>query len=244
MGRKKENKTTYKVVGWTWWGDSDYIDAPLTDEVIDAVAEDIRKHGYCFGGDAHQNHSGCVPVLNTGQALRCSMRVWGSVMAAAELGSHFSMDYMLWYMDNCIQEDAIKYPEERVDESLFTHPHYFKSGMPGDRLERLEKEGKVIDVFATFDEPCNIDVGDIGVLCAFDGDNYDWVYARIQKVTRFSSPQEFIDSDLFRETDLVRFQGHELMVEMNSTRKQTPVLADDGITVYHYELLEIDPYVK
>ena len=49
---KDDNKhNKYKVVGWTWWSDSDYVEAPLTKEVVDAVAEDIREHGYCFGGD-------------------------------------------------------------------------------------------------------------------------------------------------------------------------------------------------
>lgn len=39
MDESKEKKLTYKVVGWTWWSNYDYIDAPLTDDVIEAVAE-------------------------------------------------------------------------------------------------------------------------------------------------------------------------------------------------------------
>ena len=37
MDENKEKKLTYKVVGWTWWSNYDYIDAPLTDDVIEAV---------------------------------------------------------------------------------------------------------------------------------------------------------------------------------------------------------------
>ena len=32
MDENKEKKLTYKVVGWTWWSNYDYIDAPLTDD--------------------------------------------------------------------------------------------------------------------------------------------------------------------------------------------------------------------
>ena len=48
MDENKEKKLTYKVVGWTWWSNYDYIDAPLTDDVIEAVAEEIREHGYAL----------------------------------------------------------------------------------------------------------------------------------------------------------------------------------------------------
>lgn len=33
-------------------------------------------------------------------------------------GVRFPLDYMGWYMDTCIEDDALKYPEEGVDEHL------------------------------------------------------------------------------------------------------------------------------
>lgn len=72
MEKDNTYKMTYKVIGWTWWGDTDYVVASLTDEVVDAVVKEIRKCGYCFGGDSHQYRDGCVPVLSTGGS--CEMQ--------------------------------------------------------------------------------------------------------------------------------------------------------------------------
>ena len=46
MEKDNTYKMTYKVIGWTWWGDTDYVEASLTDEVVDAVVKEIRKCGY------------------------------------------------------------------------------------------------------------------------------------------------------------------------------------------------------
>lgn len=236
---KRKNRIIYKVVGWTWWNDPDYIDAPLTDEVVDAVAQEIRNNGYCFGGDAHQNHSGCVPVLNTGQAVRCSMRVWGTIMARANFEGSFSLDYMGWYTNNCIQDDAIKYPNEDVDESLFIHPHYFKTHIKTNRFIQIKNEGKMIDVLASYDELYNVEVSDLGILSDYDAITNDAVLAEVVKVTRFNSPQEFINSELFKETDLVNLKGEELMIAINSARDNVRITNKDGVTVYHYKLIEL-----
>ncbi len=234
------HEITYKVVGWTWWGDTDYIDAPLIDDVITAVADCIRENGYCFGGDAHQRYDGCVPVLNTGQAVRCSMREWGGIMAYAEFGYRFSLDYMGWYTNSCIYEDQLKYPEENVDEHLFTHPHYFKNGIKTKRFETLKNEGEVLDVLITFDEPCNIEASDIAILWDFDAKYDERLVARVKEVTRFKTTKEFAASDIFKQTDLVNRTGYELLTAINSTRIDAPVADDEEITVYRYELIEVE----
>ena len=105
-------------------------------------------------------------------------------------------------------------------------------------LEKLKNEGKVIDVIASYDELCNIDVSDIGVLWAYNSTVYEVVYGQITKITRFNSPQEFINSDLFKETDLVGLEGEELMEAINSSRNHVPVTDEDAITVYQYERVE------
>lgn len=238
---KNTNKTnnTYKVVGWTWWNDTDYIEAPHTDEVVEAVAREIREHGYCFGGDSHQDRDGCVPVLNTAQVVRFSMRGWGSVMARAYLTSHFDLDYMGWYMDCCINDEYLKYPEENVDENLFTHPRYFKTGMTSGRYETLKNVGKVLNVLAAYDEETNVEVGDIGVYWDYDGATCQYVYARVTELVRFDTPQDFVASDLFAETDLVGLSGNELMEAINSAREHTPVADDDVVAVYRLEFVDV-----
>lgn len=235
MEKKKENP--YKVVGWTWWSDTDYEDAPLTDDVIYAVADEIKAHGYSFGGDSHQNKSGCVPVLNTAQAVRCSMRVWGGIMAIAHLGRRHGveMGYMGWYMDCCTT--VLNYPEEYVDEDLFTHPHYFKTGTTHNRHEALLNEGKCIEVLATFDETAKLGVGDFGDLFDNEGGN-EWVRVGIKSLTRFDNPKEFIESDIFKKTDIADLTGYELMTAINSARDNVPICDDEGVTCIEYERIE------
>ena len=67
---------------------------------------------------------------------------------------------------------------------------------------------------------------------------FEVVYGQITKITRFNSPQEFIYSDLFKETDLVGLEGEELMEAINSSRNHVPVTDEDAITVYQYERVE------
>lgn len=239
MENPKKDNPEYKVIGWTWWGDSDYIEAPHTDEVIDAIAKDIREHGYCFGDDSHQNYDGCVPVLNTGQVVKFSMRGWGSVMARAYLKERFDLDYMGWYMDNCIHKEYLKYPEEYVNENLFAHPHYFKTGITSNRFKALISKGIVFNVLAAYDEETNVEVSDIGVYWDYDGETYQYVLARVIEIMRFNNPQDFITSELFKETDLVGLEGNELMEGINSARNHIPVTDDDKITVYRLEFVDI-----
>ncbi len=232
---ENEKRNPYKVVGWTWWDNFDYENAPLSDDVIDAVVEEIKAHGYSFGGDSHQNKDGCVPLLNTAQAVRCSMREWGGIMAIAYLGRCVDLAYMGWYMDCCTNE--LVYPEEHIDESLFTHPHYFKTGINSKRMDALLKEGSCIDVLATWDEVENIAAGDFGDLCAFDG-NSDWTRVRIKNVTRFENPKAFIDSDIFPKTDIAHLTGYVLKTAINSARENVPINDKEGVTCIEYELVE------
>lgn len=235
---EKTREVTYKVVGWTWWGDSDYVEAPLSDKVVEAVAKEIREHGYCFGGDSHQRRDGCVPLLSTGQVVRCSMREWGALMAHAVFdGNHFPLDYMGWYMDCCINDSDLKYPEENVDESLFTHPRYFKTGMTATRFDSLCNDGKVINVLATSEEEYNVEEGDVGVYWPYEG-RYAQVMARVVKIQRFDSPTEFISSDLFAKTDLFGLEGDELMTAINSTRNNCAISPKDGVTCYFCEYID------
>lgn len=80
----------YKVIGYTDYDWSEFEDGENTDAAIEAIIEDIKSHGYCFSGYAHQEYDNGVPVLNDGLARRFSQRGWGGVMAKA----HGFMGYM------------------------------------------------------------------------------------------------------------------------------------------------------
>lgn len=117
----------YEVIGWSSFNDKRY-DSFTAEDYNDecaarlAIIDDIRKNGYAFGGDAHQNVSGCAPVLNNGAMYRRSMREWGAVMAEAwQTPNEDGYAYAVWYMDDRLTEDQpenarkIKYPESKVD---------------------------------------------------------------------------------------------------------------------------------
>ena len=82
----------YRVIGYTDYDWPDFADGENSDAAIEAIIEDIKKHGYCFSGYAHQEYDNCVPVLNDGLARRFSQRGWGGVMARAN-GFTGYMDY-------------------------------------------------------------------------------------------------------------------------------------------------------
>lgn len=117
----------YKVIGWTDWDGNDYPvnkGSVVTDL---AVIECIRKNGYAFGGDSHQNREGCCPVLNDGTKVRYSMRGWGSIMASAlDIDDSDGYAYMEWYMDawtrtglvgvDCPPRELV-YPPKGVDKT-------------------------------------------------------------------------------------------------------------------------------
>ena len=112
-----------KVIGWTDYDDWYYPECEeVTDEVVDAIVDALIEGEYLFGGDAHQDHYGCCPVLSDGTRVAVSSRSWGGIMSMAYNKMHKGekTNYMSFYMDMFIAESAHKYPPERVDESLIT----------------------------------------------------------------------------------------------------------------------------
>ena len=117
----------YKIIGWTDWDGDDYPVNKGSVAADLAVIECIRKNGYAFGGDSHQNKEGCCPVLNDGTKVRYSMRGWGSIMASAlDIDDSDGYAYMEWYMDSwtrtgmagvdCPPRELV-YPPKGVDKT-------------------------------------------------------------------------------------------------------------------------------
>ena len=105
----------YEVVGWTNYFDDRF---PTFEGVSQedyragwlAVVDEVKRKGYHFAGDTHQYQPFGTPVLNNGEALHCSEREWGWLMADAWLpvsdefpyGDDFR--YMLWYIEDLYEE--------------------------------------------------------------------------------------------------------------------------------------------
>lgn len=104
----------YKVIGWTECGDWDYPQhEEITEPVERAIIEEIKAHGYCFGGDVHERY---CPVLNDGTYVSYSWRGWGRVMGRAWGTYEGGYDYMSFYMNDFIEEECRVYPELYVDD--------------------------------------------------------------------------------------------------------------------------------
>ena len=151
----------YEVIGWVDSEESDYPKHKDITASVDAVIiKEIRKHGYLFGGDAHERY---CPLLNDGTYVRYSWRGWGRIMALAH--GYKAEDYMLAYMDDMIDPKMRKYPVVlEIDDSRIK----FKENLADTFVMHLNeemffamKEGtKTVDVRLFDDERKLVDIGD------------------------------------------------------------------------------------
>lgn len=81
-----------KIIDWTNWDNTKYKemfsyteerDWDAIDKIETIISEELRKHGYKFTGDYHQNGEYGVPVFDNGTVYHCTQRTWGSIMARA-----------------------------------------------------------------------------------------------------------------------------------------------------------------
>lgn len=160
----------YKVIGWTEAGIGPYPrHKPNTEPVEQAIIADIRAHGYRFGGDRHEFY---CPVLNDGTYVSYSWRGWGRVMARAWDMYEGGYDYMLFYMDEMIEEDYRVYPDTCVDDEQIVPREQlaetFFISLDSAQFEALDERTKRVDV-RPFDG--RIDIGDyIEFGCAESGE--------------------------------------------------------------------------
>lgn len=151
----------YEVIGWTVDCDGEFEEhTPITAPVDAAIIKEIRKHGYLFGGDVHENY---CPILNDGTLVSYSWRGWGRIMALAH-GLEES-DYMFGYMDRLLKPEARKYPERGLFEGAQIVPkeslaETFVMHMNSAMFDAVKAGTKTIEV-RLFDEKRKlIDVGD------------------------------------------------------------------------------------
>ena len=74
--------TEIKVIGWTDIYNAAYKECDYNNpKYIKAVIEEIKKTGYKFTGDYHQNGEYGAPVFNDGTLLFLSIDEWGWIIA-------------------------------------------------------------------------------------------------------------------------------------------------------------------
>ena len=111
----------YKVIGWTWYDNSEI---PFSNNTIgfaerNAIIDEIKKHKYLFSGWHHQEEwNNCVPILNDGKKRGFSQRGWGGLMAEAygEMGDY---DYISYTYSESIRTNYLKFPKKEFDVEDF-----------------------------------------------------------------------------------------------------------------------------
>ncbi len=118
-----------KVLGWTSYDSHNYPAGQYTEEVRWVVLQEVKRQGYLFTGEQHQECINCAPVLNDGKLYRFSQRDWGDLMAVAH-GSTNPMDYAI-YSCGKLKSEAIVMPDNTMYEvvrqaakKLLTHQEY------------------------------------------------------------------------------------------------------------------------
>lgn len=86
------------------------------------VVEEIRRKGYWFSGENHQDSPFGMPVFEIGGRLFffwVSWRHWGSLMAEAHSVDHRGCGYLDFYMEPFMDMDKFRMPEvgKDIDET-------------------------------------------------------------------------------------------------------------------------------
>lgn len=92
-----------KVTGWTNWDDQNYDEfygtVAAENEVMQAVVDEIRKHGYKFTGEYHQYGDYGAPIIDGKWKYTLGQRRWGHVMVRAypeEINDSDGYGYVQW----------------------------------------------------------------------------------------------------------------------------------------------------
>lgn len=152
----------YEVICWASCTNTLFPNhSPVTACVELAVRKEIIAHGYCFGGDAHEDY---CPVLSDGTLVSLSWRGWGGLMARAR-GENGDYDYMHYYMNALIDHAQLKYPPDEYPKPdrivpRLTLAEKFEMHLRDDMFDAMARGTKRVE-FRLFDEKRKaIDIGD------------------------------------------------------------------------------------
>lgn len=111
----------YKVIGWTFYDNSEILDSGSSIGFAErnAIIDEIIKHKYMFSGWHHQESwDGVVPILNDGRKRCFSQRGWGGVMAEAY--GHMGMyDYSSFTFHESIPRNKLRFAPDDFDVNMY-----------------------------------------------------------------------------------------------------------------------------
>ncbi len=185
----------YRVIGWTSIEAADYpfhLNRTENGEcVLQAIIENIRKHGYRFGGDAHERY---CPILNDGTKVEFSWRDWGEVMARA-WGVEGKMGYMKFYMDELIPEADRRYPDGMVETYYLAPLQEIR-----DTIELVLDDAEFASVrqgkccrFYPYNAACKkLDYGDL-IVCIHRGHADERLYRTVEGISVYKDFSELYE---------------------------------------------------
>lgn len=202
----------YEVIGWACVDDIYPEHKDITVGVDKVIIEEIRKHGYLFGGDSHETYS---PVLNDGTLVNYSWRGWGRIMAIAHDEWTGGVSYMFGYMDKLLNPEYIKYPQLSVDDRRIVPKESLAETivmrLKDDEFDAIKSGEKTVEIRLFDDDSKRVDIGDyIEFVKSSDG---------TERVKR-----KVVDLDVWQSFEevftKVRHKNGERIVELRFTPKQ------------------------
>lgn len=212
----------YEVIGWTYCGTQTYPPHKYITACVDAaIIKEIRRCGYCFGGDRHEDY---CPVLNDGTYVSYSWRGWGRIMALAH-GIEGDYAYMFAYMDELIEPSARKYPTyDLSDDSRIvpkeTLTETFVMHLADDMFEAVKAGTKTVEIRLFDDKRKLVDIGDYIEFRKLSNPK-ERVTRRVADLNIFSTFEELFKSE--------RYENGKRVVKLRYTPAQ--VGAPEGATV-------------
>lgn len=212
----------YEVIGWTYCGTHSYPKhKDITACVDDVIIKEIRKHGYLFGGDRHEDY---CPVLNDGTYVSYSWRGWGRIMALA-YGKDGDYSYMFGYMDSLMDRKKLKYPPYcEVDETRIvpkeTLAETFVMHLSDDMFEKVKAGTKTVEIRLFDDKRKLVDIGDYIEFRKASGEN-ERVKRRVVDLDIWESFEELFEKEEYvgnsKWVDKLRFTPEQIGSPANST---------------------------
>lgn len=234
----------YKVIGWTYAGNEMFPrHEKITPCVSAAVVEDIRKHGYLFGGNQHEDY---CPVLNDGTYVLYTCRDWGAIMAQAhgEVGDNA---HALACITQLINEKAITYPEWNKQDVRRIVPkemlaETFAMRLADDMFDAVKAGTKKVEIRLWDDKRQKVDIGDYIEFVRI-GDRNQRVKRKVVDIVRADNFAELFVKDMPTEN---KNAGKELRfspTEVGSPEGSDMAAFVDGMYAYYTKEQEEKPGV-